>query len=34
MCIKTVEEAPNTLRHVPDQYKAKEMCNKAVDAGA
>ena len=34
MCVKAVDNYPSTIKYVPDQYKTKEMCDKAVDDNA
>ena len=31
MCIRAVDCNPYTTKHVPDQHKTQEMCDKAVD---
>ena len=31
MCDKAVDDDPNALEFIPDQYKTQEMCDKAVD---
>ena len=31
MCIRAVDRNPSTIKHVPDQHKTQEMCDKAVD---
>ena len=31
MCDKAVDDNPNALDLIPDQYKSQEMCAKAVD---
>ena len=30
MCKHTVKKLPFVIRHVPDQYKAQQMCDKAI----
>ena len=30
MCDKAVDDDPNALEFIPDQYKTQEMCDKAV----
>ena len=31
MCIKAVKKEAETLEYVPDQYKTREVCERAVE---
>ena len=32
MCIKIVKKEVKSLEHVPDHFKAREMCKRAIEA--